>query len=204
MTSRLRFIHNIASPNGFIGTVLLDGTVIFSNVRYRTITADIQVKSGKHRIVFRPVNGELIELRIHLKPGNNYTVILVGLLNQPVQLPDCPCKEIDSPELVIFRDKHKCNTIRFIHGAAGVPAINITFDERRMVRKLSYPFNGCPEFVKISPQRFLVRIWQSCNQRILMWPAELPFLPGQSLTLLTTGIPGNLATPFTVIIFVNN
>lgn len=192
MTSFVRFVNNVASQDGFPGSLFFNGNVLFTNILYRSFTNYVSVRSGPGRFVFKPVTGETSEIRVKLKSGHSYTLILMGLPNDPDQFPI---------ELILFKDR-RCSTrnlgaVRFIHGAASVRNINIWLDQALVVSDLSYQSTNCPAYFKFCPQTFVVRIF---TDTLILWPSELRLESGQNITFLTTGILGDPITPFTVII----
>lgn len=192
--SRLRFLHNIAATssdpiNGLPVNILIDDKIVQENVIYTQFTDYLKLSSGTHTIKVIPVNltGVVLTLDVCLKKYRDYTVIAEGLLTDPTNYP---------LKLQMYKDDNRqsgrcCTKLRFIHGAAGVPPVDLYLNSSLLFSNVQYTETGDPTYKKLCPGKYQVKVTLSGTDTIIVAPEDLYFNPCKVYTLVATGLAGS-------------
>ena len=115
--SRVKVIHNVA--NGPAVDVVVDGNKVLSNVEYKVQSDYLVLPSGKHSVSISAGGKVLASTNVDLESNADYTVIAHG-----------DVKNLSSLGLLSLKDNNACPAtgkahLRFVHAAAGAPAVDI-------------------------------------------------------------------------------
>ena len=140
--ARVRAIHNIA--NGPKVNVVVDGNVVLRNICYKDCSDYLVLPSGKHCVGIATdteCKQFIISKSFDLTAGSDFTLIAHGLIN-----------ESSSIDLLALEDNNNVPAyVRFIHAAAGAPAVDIyeasdVDNPREIFTNVSYGNTGNPEY----------------------------------------------------------
>jgi hypothetical protein len=130
---------------------------------------------------------------VELQAGHAYTLIVHGTMT-PVAL---------SP--LLLEDNLACpaagkSHVRFIHAAAGAPAVDIYAGATKVFNNVSYGSVGTPHYLPVDAGIINVSVNPTGAARPVLGPIPLKVDAGRIYTIIASGIVGDPKTPITALI----
>lgn len=190
--SRVKVIHNVA--NGPVVDVVLDGNKALSNVEYKVQSDYLVVPSGKHSVNISAGGKVLASANVDLAPNEDYTVIAHG-----------DVKDLSSLALLALKDNNACPArgkahLRFVHAAAGAPAVDIWAGNNRVFQNVSYGNTGSPTYLPVDAGTVDVSVTPAGSTDRVLGPISLTLGNGKIYTVTASGIVGDSESPLTALV----
>lgn len=194
--TRARVVHNIAKgPNV---DIYLDGSPALVNVAYKAISDYMNVPPGKHLISIKAANtmNSIKDVYITFQQGQAYTIIAEGLISDPASI-----------GVMALQDYLMCPptgyaNLRFIHAAAGAPAVDIYAGTTKVFSNVSYGTtgrNGMHEYLSVPAGPVNISVTPAGSMtNVLTVNATLD--SGGVYTVIASGIVGDAATPLAALV----
>lgn len=194
----IRALHNVAGgPNV---DVYLDNQKAIHNLAYKELTGYLKVSSKSKKLVVKVVGTDnaIVMTNLKLHPHKYYTMIVAGLIADPANI-----------TILGFLDKDVCPkpgtaNVRFIHAAAGAPAVDIYANNTKIFSNVSYTNTGTPEYLPTTLGNIEVSVKVAGTNTTVVGPVPLYLISGGIYTLIATGLVGNAKTPLTAVISHDN
>ena len=197
---RVRAVHNIA--NGPKVNVVVDGKTALPNVCYKQISNYMTVPCGEHCVGIATDDGcqqFIASKTFDLVAGNDYTIIAHGLITDPASI-----------DLLGLEDNNAVPAyIRFVHAAAGAPAVDVyettnSDNPKELFRNVSYGQTGNPEYLTVDAGVVNIAITPNRSDEIVLGPISLCLQQGKIYTIIASGVVGDCNTPLTALISCDN
>jgi hypothetical protein len=198
----LRVVHNVpGAPNVDVYITPRRGGQrqrVLTNVAYKQASGYLEVPAASYVVEVTPTGSQdvLIRQSLRVLPESFNTAIAVGDVS-----------DLSGLKLLVTEDDGSCSRnkkgkLRFIHGAAAIPAVDVVVDGQKVLTNVE--FGDVSSYLKLSaPEVYNVEVLLSSNQqRALQTMVVLE--NRQNLSILASGIPGSDDTPVTAIPLVDN
>jgi hypothetical protein len=198
--SRLRIVHNVANGPKVDG--FLDGKAALRDVPYKSISDYLEVTSGSHIVTVKVSGSEtiIVDGEIDLVPGVGYTLIVHGLITDLKSI--APLLVDDS----LTCPSHGKAHVRFIHAAAGAPAVDIYAGNVRIFDNVSYGQLSTPEYLPVMAGHINLSVTTAASVNIsadikrVLGPIPLRLANGGIYTIIASGLVGNAECPLTALV----
>lgn len=195
---RVRVIHNVA--NGPNVDVIVDGKVVLENVAYKAISDYLKLSEGNHIFEIAPTgtNDVITSLNANLEMNKEYTIIAHGLIT-----------DINSISLLGLIDNNNCPVngkahVRFIHAAAGVPAVDIIANNTLEVfTDVKYGNTGQPTYLPIDAGNVDLSVVLAGTNNVALGPIPLTLENRKVYTIVASGLPDNKNAPLSALVSVD-
>lgn len=198
----VRVVHNIpGAPNVDVYLSKKRSTKqmkVLSDVAYKQVSSYLTIPVGSYDVVITATNSTspLIQKRVRVFQEAFSTLIAVGdaSVASSLNLLDVEDDERSS--------KNRRGKLRFIHGAAQAPNVDVYVDKNPVLRNVSY--KSVSDYLQLkAPELYNVEVFVAdTKQRVI---EKMIFLENkQNISLLASGIPESTATPLTSITLVDN
>jgi apolipoprotein D and lipocalin family protein len=193
--SRIRFLHNVVGAPTV--DILLGSEVIARNLAYEQFTSYLKTESRRDRLTVRLSGTTTVvaSATVNLKRSQSYTVIVAGLLS-----------DLSTITALVYTDDLNCPVpgfghLRFIHAAAGAPAVDVYVRDVKVFSNVSYTQTGVPAYAPVrvgevtqvpgsNPVYIPVTVKLAGTSTIVVGPAELYIISGGIYTIVATGLVG--------------
>jgi hypothetical protein len=198
--SKIRVVHNVANGPEVDG--YLDGKLVLRTVAYKAISDYLEVNSGKHVVTVKIAGTDksIVHGEVTLTPGMAYTLIVHGLISDPKTI--SPLLVDDNLACPVPGKAH----VRFIHAAAGAPAVDIYSGHVRIFGNVSYGHAGNPEYLPVHSGHINVSVKTAAAVNIrsdvvtVVGPLPLRLESGGIYTIIASGIVGDSKCPLTALV----
>lgn len=198
-TARLRALHNVAGAPAV--NVYLNDQLIIRNLSYTQLTAYASVPAGKSRVTVKLAGTDTVILsaQVRLKADRDYTAIVAGLLS-----------DLSTIQLLAYRDNLCCPKpgsadVRFIHAAAGAPAVDVYVNETtRVFADVSYTETGDPTYLNTGLGWVDVSVTVAGTQDVVVGPVSVYLESGGIYTIIASGLVGDDEFPLTAVLSRDN
>jgi hypothetical protein len=192
--SRLRVVHNVANGPKVDG--YLDGKRVLRDVSYKTISNYLEIPSGSHIVKVTVANTDktIITGEVVVEANTAYTLIVHGLIKDPKTI--APLLLEDSLACPAPGKAH----VRFVHAAAGAPAVDIYGGPAKIFSNVSYGQVGEPSYLPVPAGRVPVSVKPAGAQQVVLGPLPLTLENGGIYTVIASGIVGDKNTPLTALL----
>jgi len=194
--SYVRVVH--ASPDAPNVDVLVDGTVVLTNVPYQAASAYLAVPAGTRNFQVRATGTTttVINADVPLTAGTYYTVMATGPVAsiQPLVLSD----DLTNPAAGKVK-------VQLVHAAPSAPTVDIYVtapgaDISMMAPTLTaVPFRGYSTYLEVPAGTYQVRITPTGTKTVALDTGDLPLAAGQIRTGVALDAVGGGA-PFGAIV----
>jgi len=193
-TAKLRVIHNVAGAPDVDG--FLDGVNVLQNFSYKSISDYLKVKSGTRTVTVKAAgsNNVIVEGGIDLAPGGIYTLIVHGLISNPKSI---------AP--LLLSDDLNCPSegkahVRFVHAAAGAPAVDIYGNGAKVFSNVSYGQVGNPQYLPVNAGNLEVQVAPAGQNTLVLGPLPLNLNNKGIYTVIASGILNDQKYPLTALV----
>ena len=194
MKSKVRVVHNVANGPDVDG--YLDGMKVLKNFGYKSISDYLEVKSGKHTLTVKVSSNDSVIINgdVNLMPGKAYTVIVHGLIS-----------DLNSISSLVLEDNLMCPMegkahVRFIHAAAGVPAVDIYAGNTKIFDNVAYGQVGNPMYLPVDAGMVDVSVTAAGSLDIALGPINLRLVGRNIYTVIASGLIGDDRSPLTALV----
>ena len=155
MSADLRILHNVANEINLSAPsvdIYLGDRAIFLNLNYKDLTDYIEVPCGTRELSVKLAGTKTLiyQTDLNVQRNNIYTIVVAGVLSNPSTIKDLVYQDDDE-----CPDQGYCN-VRFIHAAAGVPAVDIYLYDTKIFSDVSYGNTGTPIYLPIKLNQVFV------------------------------------------------
>lgn len=196
--SQLRFVHTVASNVNV--DIWINQQPAFLNLGYGQVTAYQRIESTQAVVTVKIANTDttLTQACYDLDYDQSSTVIISGLVS-----------DLATIRLDAYSDDNRCPTpglakLRFIHGAASVPPVNVLVGSTIIFNQVKYLSTGRPEYLQVPPGFASVSVALSSNNQVVVGPVNLPIAAGGNYTVVAAGLAGNQQFPPTGILIASD
>lgn len=192
-TSRFRLVHNVANAPSV--DLFINGTKVLSNYPYTSTSDYLQVPSGTHLISVKIADGDTLLLNgtVNLDFSKSYTFVVCGLIKNLKSI--TPILLDDDVSLPLAGKSH----VRFVHAAAGLPAVDVYACENKIFSSVSYGNVVSPTYLTTNsgPVNLFVN---SCGSKShVLGPVNLNLASGSIYTIIASGL-GDDKFPVTALV----
>lgn len=193
-TSKLRVVHNIAGGPDVDG--YLDGVNVLQNFSYKSITDYLKVKSGDRNITVKiaKTSNSVIDATINLLPGVTYTLIVHGLISNPKSI--SPLLLIDDLNCPAKGKAH----VRFIHAAAGAPAVDVYANGKKSFGNVAYGQVGNPTYLPVNKGLVNAEVAAAGENISVLGPIPLELGDKGIYTVIASGLLNDQRFPLTALV----
>lgn len=192
--SKLRIIHNVAGGPEVDG--YLDEVNVLQNFSYKSITDYLKVKSGMRNVTVKiaGTNNVIVDGGIDLAPGGIYTLIVHGLISNPKSI--APLLLSDDLTCPIQGKAH----VRFVHAAAGAPAVDIYGNGMKVFSNVSYGQVGNPHYLPVGVGKLEVQVAPTGQNVSVLGPLPLNLNNKGVYTIIASGLLNDQKYPLTALV----
>jgi hypothetical protein len=192
--AKLRIIHNVAGGPEVDG--YLDGVNVLQNFSYKSITDYLKVKSGMRTVTVKAAgtNNIIVEGGIELAAGGVYTLIVHGLIANPKTI--APLLLSDDLTCPVQGKAH----VRFVHAAAGAPAVDIYGNGMKVFSNVSYGEIGNPQYLPVNVGKLEVEVAPAGKNVLVLGPIPLNLHNKGVYTIIASGLLNDGKYPLTALV----
>jgi apolipoprotein D and lipocalin family protein len=186
-TTKVRFLHNVASGTDGSINLFMDDDAIIKNLSYPEMTGYMSLPAKKFLLTARPVTDKRTSLFTQLmefKPGYNYTVTINGMLEDP--------KSIKGYR---FMDDEVCPrpgnaVVKFINGAMTDQPLNVGLylNDQNVFEDIEYGKAAEPYYKVLAAGRYDMQVNNTATGQNLTSKLPLNLVSGGIYTISTTGL----------------
>lgn len=191
--ARLRVVHNVAHGPDIDG--YLDGVEVLRHFSYKSISDYLEVNAGLRDLAIKAAGTQTVVIAgsVELQAGRAYTLIVHGSMSPRVLTP------------LLLEDNLSCpaagkSHVRFIHAAAGAPAVDIYAGPTKVFGNVSYGQVGTPHYLPVDAGVINVSVNPAGSGRPVLGPIPLKVDSGRIYTIIASGIVGDSQAPITALI----
>lgn len=123
-----------------------------------------------------------------------------SVIPPPVNQPPQPAQV----ELIVLQDDLSCPNygqakVRVIHGAAGVPPVDVYINNNQVLSNVTYGANS-GSYIPITAGNIQLSVNPAGSNKTVLGPLPLSLKNGEVYTVIISGIPGNTNTPLTALL----
>lgn len=190
--SRVKVIHNVAK--GPAVNVIVDGNAVLSNVDYKVQSDYLSLPSGKHSVSIEAGGKNLASANVDLAANADYTVIAHGDVN-----------DLSSLALLALLDNNGCPAagkahVRFVHAAAGAPAVDIWAGNAVVFRNVSYGNTGSPVYLPVDAGVVTLSVTPTGTRDVVLQVPNVQLDKGKIYTVTASGVVGDNDAPLTALL----
>lgn len=198
--SKIRVVHNVAKGPEVDG--YFDGKLVLRKVSYKAISDYLEVSSGKHVITVKisGTNNSIVHGELILTQGMAYTLIVHGLISDPKTI--APLLVDDNLSCPVPGKAH----VRFIHAAAGAPAVDIYSGNVRVFSNVTYGKSGNPEYLPVNAGHIDISVKTAAAVNVrgdvvrVLGPIPLNLASGGVYTIIASGLVGDASCPLSALV----
>ena len=190
--SRVKVVHNVAK--GPAVNVTVDGRTVLSEVEYKVQSGYLSLPSGRHSVSIEAGGKVLASANVNLIPRADYTVIAHGNV-----------ADLTSIALLALQDNNSCPAngkahVRFVHAAAGAPAVDIWAGDSKVFENVSYGETGKPVYLPVNAGNVDISVTPTGSFQRVLGPITLGLEDGKIYTVIASGIVGDKTAPLTALV----
>lgn len=202
--SAIRILHNVDAKA--LVDVRIDNKIIAGNLAYQDLTVYLSVSYGEHKIVVTVAGTEtvLAKSKFRIEQCDKLTIMIAGLISGNPNI-----------SIFIYEDILKCpapgnSHLRFIHGAAGAPAVDVYVKNVKAFSNVKYSETGTPSYAPIkvgvsnggNPYLVPLTVKIAGTNTIVAGPLDAYLISGGIYTVFASGLVNDL--PLAALLFNDN